>query len=73
MAALFLNPALRKRIDRVPALQRGRWRMEAGLLALFWWFSARFDPETASDASARAERRWSAAQSSDEAVDPGSG
>jgi KDO2-lipid IV(A) lauroyltransferase len=48
VAALFLNPALRKRIDRVPALQRARWRMEAGLLALFWWISARLEPDTAS-------------------------
>jgi Kdo2-lipid IVA lauroyltransferase/acyltransferase len=48
VAALFLNPALRKRIDRVPALQRARWRMEAGLLALFWWISARLKPDTAS-------------------------
>jgi KDO2-lipid IV(A) lauroyltransferase len=57
VAALFLNPALRKRIDRVPALQRARWRMEAGLLALFWWFSARFDPETASALGQRLFRR----------------
>jgi KDO2-lipid IV(A) lauroyltransferase len=57
VAALFLNPALRKRIDRVPALQRARWRMEAGLLALFWWFSARFEPETASALGQRLFRR----------------
>jgi KDO2-lipid IV(A) lauroyltransferase len=57
VAALFLNPALRKRIDRVPALQRARWRMEAGLLALFWWVSARFDPATASALAQRLFRR----------------
>ena len=44
MAALFLNAALRKRIDRVAVLQRARWRMEAGLLSLFWWISARLEP-----------------------------
>jgi KDO2-lipid IV(A) lauroyltransferase len=48
VAALFLNAALRKRIDRVAVLQRARWRMEAGLLALFWWISARLEPHVAS-------------------------
>jgi Kdo2-lipid IVA lauroyltransferase/acyltransferase len=57
VAAMFLNAALRKRIDRVPALQRARWRIEARLLALFWWFSARFDPETASALGQRLFRR----------------
>jgi KDO2-lipid IV(A) lauroyltransferase len=57
MAALFLNAALRKRIDRVPALQRARWRMEAGLLALFWWFCARLEPDTASAFGQRLFRR----------------
>jgi KDO2-lipid IV(A) lauroyltransferase len=57
VAALFLNPALRKRIDRVPALQRARWRVEAGLLALFWWISARLEPGTASAWGQRLFRR----------------
>jgi KDO2-lipid IV(A) lauroyltransferase len=48
VAALFLTPALRRRIDRVPALQRARWRMEAGLLALFWGLCARLEPGAAS-------------------------
>jgi KDO2-lipid IV(A) lauroyltransferase len=47
VAALFLNEALRKRIDRVAALQRARWRIEAGLLSLFWWVCARLEPHTA--------------------------
>ena len=55
MAALFLNAALRKRIDRVAVLQRARWRMEAGLLSLFWWFSARLEPPTASAFGEREE------------------
>ena len=48
MAALFLNSALRKRIDRVAKLQRARWRMEAGLLHLFWQVCARLEPHAAS-------------------------
>jgi KDO2-lipid IV(A) lauroyltransferase len=48
VAALFLNPALRRRIDRVVVLQRARWRMEAGLLALFWRLCARLEPCAAS-------------------------
>ena len=36
MAALFLSSAIRKRIDRVAALRRARWGVEAGLLGLFW-------------------------------------
>ncbi len=57
MAALFLNAALRKRIDRVAVLQRARWRMEAGLLSLFWWISARLEPPTASAFGRRLFRR----------------
>lgn len=48
MAALFLNSALRRRIDRVATLQRARWRMEAGLLYLFWAVCARLQPHVAS-------------------------
>ena len=48
MAALFLNAALRKRIDRVAMLQRARWRMEAVLPDLFWRFCARLEPDAAS-------------------------
>ena len=48
MAALFLNSALRKRIDRVAMLQRARWRMEAGLLYLFWRVCAALEPRAAS-------------------------
>jgi Kdo2-lipid IVA lauroyltransferase/acyltransferase len=48
VAALFLNSALRKRIDRVASLKRARWRMEAGLLSLFWGICARLEPHTAS-------------------------
>jgi Kdo2-lipid IVA lauroyltransferase/acyltransferase len=48
VAALFLNAALRKRIDRVAALRRARWRVEAGLLSSFWWFCARLEPHAAS-------------------------
>jgi Kdo2-lipid IVA lauroyltransferase/acyltransferase len=48
VAALFLNSALRKRIDRVAILQRARWRMEAGLLYLFWGVCARLEPQAAS-------------------------
>jgi Kdo2-lipid IVA lauroyltransferase/acyltransferase len=57
VAALFLNAALRKRIDRVAVLQRARWRMEAGLLSLFWWISARLEPSTASAFGRRLFRR----------------
>ena len=48
MAALFLNGALRKRIDRVASLQRARWRMEAALLSLFWAVCTRLEPQAAS-------------------------
>jgi Kdo2-lipid IVA lauroyltransferase/acyltransferase len=48
VAALFLNAALRKRIDRVAMLQRARWRAEAGLLYLFWQVCARLEPNAAS-------------------------
>jgi KDO2-lipid IV(A) lauroyltransferase len=48
VAALFLNSALRRRIDRVPALRRARWRAEAGLLQLFWAICAVLRPATAS-------------------------
>jgi Kdo2-lipid IVA lauroyltransferase/acyltransferase len=48
VAALFLNSALRKRIDRVPALRQARWRIEAALLYLFWHWCARLEPHAAS-------------------------
>jgi Kdo2-lipid IVA lauroyltransferase/acyltransferase len=48
MAALFLNSALRKQVDRVAALQRARWRLEAGLLSLFWQVCALLEPRAAS-------------------------
>jgi KDO2-lipid IV(A) lauroyltransferase len=48
VAALFLNSAIRKRIDRVAALRRARWRAEAGLLQLFWAICAILEPPTAS-------------------------
>jgi Kdo2-lipid IVA lauroyltransferase/acyltransferase len=48
VAALFLNSSLRKRVDRVAMLQRARWRMEAGLLYLFWEVCARLEPRVAS-------------------------
>jgi Kdo2-lipid IVA lauroyltransferase/acyltransferase len=48
VAALFLNSALRKRIDRVASLQRARWRMEAALLSLFWGVSSWLEPQAAS-------------------------
>lgn len=53
MAALFLNDALRKRIDRVASLQRVRWRTEAALLSLFWGVCARLEPQAASAFGAR--------------------
>jgi Kdo2-lipid IVA lauroyltransferase/acyltransferase len=52
VAALFLNSALRRRIDRVPVLQRARWRAEAGLLHLFWMICAALEPCAASAAGA---------------------
>ena len=57
MAALFLNAALRKQIDRVAMLQRARWRMEAALLYLFWQFCARLEPHAASAFGQRLLRR----------------
>ena len=57
MAALFLNAALRKQIDRVAMLQRARWRLEAVLLALLWQFCARLEPYAASAFGQRALRR----------------
>jgi Kdo2-lipid IVA lauroyltransferase/acyltransferase len=48
VTALFLGSALRKQIDRVPALQRARWRVEAGLLQLFWQVCAVLGPRAAS-------------------------
>jgi KDO2-lipid IV(A) lauroyltransferase len=48
VAALFLSSAMRKRIDRVAALRRARWAIEAGLLGLFWQVCARLEPRSAS-------------------------
>jgi Kdo2-lipid IVA lauroyltransferase/acyltransferase len=48
VTALFLNSAIRKRIDRVPALRRARWRAEACLLQLFWAGCGALEPATAS-------------------------
>ena len=48
MAALFLSSAIRRRIDRVAALRRARWRVEAGLLRLFWRVCAGLEPRSAS-------------------------
>jgi Kdo2-lipid IVA lauroyltransferase/acyltransferase len=48
VAALFLNSALRKQIDRVAMLRRARWRLEAGLLEAFWQVCARLEPHAAS-------------------------
>jgi Kdo2-lipid IVA lauroyltransferase/acyltransferase len=57
VAALFLNSALRKQIDRVAVLQRARWRTEAGLLHLFWLVCARLEPQAASAIGQRLLRR----------------
>jgi KDO2-lipid IV(A) lauroyltransferase len=57
LAALFLNSALRKQIDRVAMLQRARWGMEAGLLHLFWRICARLEPHAASAFGQRLLRR----------------
>jgi Kdo2-lipid IVA lauroyltransferase/acyltransferase len=57
VAALFLNAALRKRIDRVAMLQRARWRMEAALLEAFWQLCARLEPHAASAFGRRLLRR----------------
>jgi KDO2-lipid IV(A) lauroyltransferase len=57
VAALFLNSALRKQIDRVAVLQRARWRMEAVLLSLFWQICARLEPDAASAFGRRLLRR----------------
>jgi KDO2-lipid IV(A) lauroyltransferase len=48
VAALFLSSAIRKRIDRVAALRRARWRVEAGLLGLLWRVCAALEPRSAS-------------------------
>ena len=48
MAALFLSSAMRRRIDRVPALRRARWAIEAGLLNLFWQVCGLLEPRSAS-------------------------
>jgi KDO2-lipid IV(A) lauroyltransferase len=48
VAALFLNSALRKRIDRLASLQHARWRTEAALLSLFWGVCGRLEPQAAS-------------------------
>jgi Kdo2-lipid IVA lauroyltransferase/acyltransferase len=57
VAALFLNAALRKQIDRVAMLRRARWRMEAGLLEAFWQLCARLEPHAASAFGQRLLRR----------------
>jgi Kdo2-lipid IVA lauroyltransferase/acyltransferase len=57
VAALFLNSALRKQIDRVAVLQRSRWRMEAALLFLFWQICARLEPHRASALGQRLLKR----------------
>jgi Kdo2-lipid IVA lauroyltransferase/acyltransferase len=57
VAALFLNSALRKQIDRVAVLKRARWRLEAGLLFLFWQVCARLPPQAASAFGQRLLRR----------------
>lgn len=48
MAALFLSGAMRRRIDRIPALRRTRWLMEAALLKAFWQVCSRLAPDRAS-------------------------
>lgn len=48
MAALFLSDAWRKRLDRSPALKQARWRLEAGVLGLFWLVCAALEPRSAS-------------------------
>lgn len=48
MAALFLSGAMRRRIDRIPALRRTRWLMEAALLKGFWQVCSRLAPDRAS-------------------------
>jgi KDO2-lipid IV(A) lauroyltransferase len=53
VAALFLNSAMRRRIDRVLVLQRARWLAEAGLLHLFWVICKALEPDAASALGAR--------------------
>jgi KDO2-lipid IV(A) lauroyltransferase len=57
VAALFLNSVLRRRIDRVAMLQRARWRIEAGLLYLFWQLCERLQPQAAAAFGQRVLRR----------------
>lgn len=48
MAALFLNGALRRRIDRRPMLRRTRWALEAAILGSFWQICSVLKPAAAS-------------------------
>ena len=53
MAALFLSDALRRRIDRMPSLRRGRYALEAGALATFWQIASWLPPQAASNIGRR--------------------
>jgi KDO2-lipid IV(A) lauroyltransferase len=48
LARLIFGASLGKYIERSPALRNMLWALEAGLLHLFWWASARLSPARAS-------------------------
>lgn len=48
VAAIFFSKALRERMDRSPTLKRIRWRLEAGVVDLFWRMCALLPPHRAS-------------------------
>ncbi len=48
LTAIFLSKSMRERIDRSPTLRRLAWRLEAGVVDLFWRTCAVLPPHTAS-------------------------
>jgi len=47
LTAIFFSKALRERMDRSPTLKRIRWRLEAGIVDVFWRLCAVMPPEKA--------------------------
>ena len=53
MAHFLLSKSLSRRIDQYAVLRQARWRLEAGLVGLFWLICGRLSPDAASSLGRR--------------------
>lgn len=53
MAHFLFSKSLSRRIDQFAMLRQARWRLEAGIVGLFWWICGRLSPDAASNLGRR--------------------